>query len=52
MFFFFRSNLDDTTSDEDTDEFNLSEYVSNEFKNTISDSTCYRFPEPYKNTEQ
>ncbi|VVC36005.1 Hypothetical protein CINCED_3A010085 [Cinara cedri] len=49
-----RSNLD-YDSDEDTEEFNLPEDMSNDFKNTTSDSNCssnYNFPEPFKNTDQ
>jgi len=50
----FRSILDDT-NDEDADELNLSQDLSNDFKNTISDSNStytYSFPEPFKNAEQ
>jgi len=51
---YFRSILDDT-NDEDTDELNLFEDLSNDFKSTISDSNStytYGFPEQFKNAEQ
>jgi len=50
--FYFRSNLDDT-NDEDAEELNLSEDLSNDFKNIIPDSnSTYDFSESFKNTEQ
>lgn len=54
LFILFRSNLDDT-SDEDTDEINLSEDLSNDFSNLVFDSnpiSSNNLSEPFKNTEQ